>query len=216
MRTLAKIYFRYSKSSSLTVAALAHHGSARSLSGTTGNGTSATSEADGRSRPWRAACGSSTSPRSATGSRALCAQRRVSIALPSVLSERSKSTQQRTTAREFRIEARDLVGCGRAIGAADEQALAAAGRQQLDRVADARGAAGERDDAVGIAVERRPRRPGRRQMNHRKPSHHQQHRQPRRCATVEPADAPQQAGSARGRLGHRPARPRGGVIGLRI
>ena len=38
----AKMYFRYSENSSLAVALLDHHGSARSRSVTTGNGTSAT------------------------------------------------------------------------------------------------------------------------------------------------------------------------------
>ena len=143
-------------------APLVHHGSARSLSVTTGNGTSATSGQLVRDLGHaRAACDSSTSPRSASGSRGSRAQRRVSIALPSVLSERSKSTQQRTTRSNSRIEARDLVGCGRAVDAADQQALAAAGRQQLDRVGDARGAAGEHDDAVGIARRARPPRPAR-------------------------------------------------------
>ncbi len=47
---------------------------------------------------------------------------------------------------------------GRAVHAADQQALAAPGGEQLDRIRDARGAAGEHHDAVGIAVERDLRR----------------------------------------------------------
>ena len=53
-----------------------------------------------------------------------------------------------------RRDAGDLGRCRRAMHAADEQALAAPGGEQLDRVRDARGAAGQHHDAVGVAVER--------------------------------------------------------------
>ncbi len=50
------------------------------------------------------------------------------------------------------MQAWDLGGIGRAVGAADQKALAALGRQQLDRVDHAGGAAGQCNDAVGIAI----------------------------------------------------------------
>ena len=71
--------------------------------------------AGGRSRPARAACDSSTSPRSASGSRDSRAQRLVSIALPRVLSERSRSTQQAHHPGIFGIEAQDFARRGAAI-----------------------------------------------------------------------------------------------------
>ena len=48
----------------------------------------------------------------------------------------------------------DVGGRGAGIDAGDEQAFAVAGGEELERVGDARGAAGQHDDAVGIAVER--------------------------------------------------------------
>ena len=55
-------------------------------------------------------------------------------ALPSVLSERSKSTQQRTTRRIRGLRREISLRVGRAVDAADEQPLAAPGRQELDRI----------------------------------------------------------------------------------
>ena len=48
----------------------------------------------------------------------------------------------------------DLLGAGGAMHAGDQQPLAALGRQQFDGVGNARGGAGQRHDAVGLAVER--------------------------------------------------------------
>ena len=57
-------------------------------------------------------------------------------------------------AGEFRVETGYFGDRGRPVQAADEQALAAPGRQEFERVGDARSAAGQRHDAVGIAMER--------------------------------------------------------------
>ena len=103
-----------------------------------------------RARPWRAACGSWTSRRSATGSRARCTQRRVSTALPMVLSaEWSRSTQQANQRWCSGIRRAISVGPGGRMHAGDQQAPAAAGGQQFERVVDAGGAAGQHHDAVG-------------------------------------------------------------------
>ena len=48
----------------------------------------------------------------------------------------------------------DVGGRGAGIDAGDEQALAAAGGEQFERVGDARRAAGQHHDAVGVAIER--------------------------------------------------------------
>ena len=100
-------------------------------------------------------------------------------------------------AGEFRIEASDFPDRGGAVDAADQQPLAAPGRQQLDRVGDARGAAGQRHDAVGIAVERDLL--GR----HREPTNQKQSRPRERQRTradrdriAGPGAAPQQRSAA--------------------
>ena len=49
-------------------------------------------------------------------------------------------------------EANQFARRGRGVDARDQEPLAAAGGQQFNRVGDARGAAGQRDDAVGEAT----------------------------------------------------------------
>ena len=134
MRSWAKTYFRYSETSSLAVAPLDHHGSALPV-----GDDRKRHERDVRQlvrdlgqRARHVVVRRHHDQRTEA---AASAQRRVSIALPSVLSARSKSTQQRTIAANSGLRreiSRDVVA---RLAAADEQALAAPGRQQLDRVA---------------------------------------------------------------------------------
>ena len=110
-------------------------------------------EADGRFPPWRAACGSPRSRRSASGccaSPPTCGSRSHCRACSS---ERSKSTQQR------RIDSNS--GCRREISLALVERLAPLIRSRCPRLAARSSMAsttreappGERDDAVGVAVE---------------------------------------------------------------
>ena len=50
--------------------------------------------------------------------------------------------------------ARNLASRGAGIDAGDKQPLATAGGEQFERIADARSAAGQNHDAVGVAIER--------------------------------------------------------------
>jgi hypothetical protein len=52
-----------------------------------------------------------------------------------------------------RGQPRDFARSGVAVHAADQQSLAALGRQQFDGIRNARGGPGQRHDAVGLAVE---------------------------------------------------------------
>ena len=159
MRMRAATYFRYSDSMSFVVAPCVHQGSACCLSVITGNGE------QGDVRELMGDLGDGARHvvvRGDDDQRAEAAALRPVPGLDRV-AERVQRTIEIDAAAdhraEFGVEARYLARGGGRVDAADQQALAAAGGEQLDRVGDARGAAGEHDDAVGIAMRARPRRP---------------------------------------------------------
>ena len=155
MRTLAKRYLRYSDSTSLVVSPFDHHGSMRRRSDTTGNGIE----------------GGVGKLMGELGQRARHVVRRGhdDERLETVVDRpapRLDRIAQRIERRIVEIDAAvqqaavvdglagDVAGRRAGIDAGDEQALAAAGGEQFERVGDARGAAGQHHDAVGVAIER--------------------------------------------------------------
>ena len=152
MRTRATIYFKYSKNSSRAVSGFSHQASTRTLSETTAKGhqrhlRAARARSSTMARGmWKFAVTtiSDWKPRAFT-------QRRVSTALPMVLVRIVDIDAAGEPALMLRHQPRDFARPRRRIDAADQEALAAAGGQQIERIVDPERPAGQRHDAVGIA-----------------------------------------------------------------